>query len=351
MGWRTGLRKSLLVFLSFALIASWASAWGVNSALADTSIEQEFEGKKVHFNGADDSVSAAIPIGFDFAFYGTSHSSLYASTNGLLMFENPSSECCEAESTLPLTSSPDHFITAFYEDLHMGSDGIVLYKTIGEIGDRKFIIQFTNMRTYTNRNNQSFGTFQVILYERDNGIQFQYPSLVDHAIYGDSAFGSNALIGVQSPEGDYSVYSQQEKSLTEKQAIRFKPDGPNGYTVETSLEDTGFAPYAADVLYEPILLTPKPLPESSTAVSPEDGSYETTSVTFQWSASNGAISYDLLIATDPEFDNTVVVQRGIQELSYSVTGLRDGQSYYWKIAAETKAVIRNPIFTVQYRHK
>ncbi|TVY01150.1 S-layer homology domain-containing protein [Cohnella terricola] len=258
MGWKKSLRKSLFVFLSFALIASWASAWGTGSArAADSSFgplgqptEQVFEGTQVEFDDNDDGISydagefVPVPIGFDFDFYGATHSSVYATTNGLLMFEYPSDRCCAAGDTLPI-GNPDHYITAFYDDLYMGPDSKVLYRTIGEIGDRKFIIQYTNMRTYWNRDNESFGTFQVILYERDNEIQFQYPSLADLPIYGDTAFGSNALIGVQSPDGDYSIYSQKEKSLTEKQAIRFTHD----------TDSPGLYALPVPGNYEPILLT------------------------------------------------------------------------------------------------
>ncbi|NRF95879.1 S-layer homology domain-containing protein [Paenibacillus frigoriresistens] len=287
----------------------------------------------------DDEVSDALPIGFDFYFYGTSknqkYDHIYASTNGLLMFSNPSSTCCVSTNALPL-SDPNHYITPFYRDLYLDQHSKVMYTTIGSPPNRKFVIQYTNMKFCCGDNGDPLGTFQVILYESTNEIQLQYPNLIgigddgDGGYINNKAFGSDALIGIQSLTGNYVKYSQATDSINEKQAIRFSPN-----TDLSSYTMSGLANY------EPILLNNGSFPDSPVLVSPAYGSFASLTPTFHWNDANGAASYRLLIATDPEFLSTSIVmdqsivkdQSGITPNSFDMTGLQDGTTYYWKVVA------------------
>ncbi|WP_130616198.1 S-layer homology domain-containing protein [Cohnella abietis] len=341
------MKKSLLLFLCFALIVSWGSVYSPSKASAASSallpmgqpVEQVVGGTEVVFfdddgEALDDGVSEEIPIGFDFDFYGKPFDHVYAATNGYLMFEDPVIEYRSYDS-LPLETL-DHYIAPYFADYELLPISKVLYKTVGEIGKRKFVIQYTNMAFYDTPT--PFGTFQVILYEENNEIQFQYPQLVGYE-YLENAFGANALIGIQGPTGIEPrnvTYSQMTKSITEKQAIRFTPSDPNEYVLVSNI-DNEFAAYDERVVYEPILLSIDVFPGSSVAVSPVDGSYAASNHTFQWSNAIGATSYRLLIAEDANLERIVQDESGIGQTSFDIIGLDEGTTYYWKVVAVNDA--------------
>ncbi|WP_256761021.1 S-layer homology domain-containing protein [Cohnella sp. WQ 127256] len=337
-----GNKKSLLVLLCFALIVSWGSIYSPSNASAASSallpmgqpVEQVVGGTEVVFDGDDEGLSDAISIGFDFYFYGKKFDHVYAATNGYLMFEDPVIDY-ESYESLPLEKL-DHYIAPYFADYELLPISKVLYKTVGEVGQRKFVIQYTNMAFYGAPT--PVGTFQVILYEENSEIQFQYPQLVGYE-YFENAFGTNALIGIQGPTGVEPrnvTYSQRTKSVTEKQAIRFTPSDPNEYELVSNI-DNEFAAYDERAVYESILLSIDAFPTNPMAVNPVDGSYTASKHTFQWSAAIGATSYRLLIAEDANFENIVQDESGIGQTSFDMEGLEMGMTYYWKVTAVNDA--------------
>jgi hypothetical protein len=211
------------------------------------SSERVYPGTSVEVDQDDDGVSSEIPVGFYFNFYGSSYNQVYASTNGFMMFHDATDGCCYEGDDLPLAATPDNglpnnYIAPFYDDLYMSSSK-VLYQTIGELPNRKFIMQWTNM-DFCCEETSPAGTFQAILYESTQEIQIQYRSLSG----SDQSYGKNALIGIQDGN-NYNAYSQQEKNITNKQAIRFTPtNGNTSYTI-TSSNDVN-----SSVSYDPIYL-------------------------------------------------------------------------------------------------
>ncbi|WP_339205713.1 S-layer homology domain-containing protein [Paenibacillus sp. FSL K6-3182] len=334
------IRKGLLLGLAFVVMVSWGStlhaseAYAASAFPANQPIESIYEdATKIEFDELDDGVSGAIPIGFSFDFYGTKNEQVYANTNGLLMFNNPTYDYGIPESLeeLPL-ASPNHYITAFFADLSLELDSTVLYKTIGEAPNRKFVLQYTNMRFCCNSNMNPFGTFQVILYESTNVIQLQYPNLMaihlpyDAERLANEPFGSEALIGIQESEiGDYVTYSLREKSLSEKQAIQFIPDDQGSYTMIDHAQ------------YEPILLNNELFPGYTQLIGPADGTFAPLSPTFQWETAANAVSYEFIYSTDSEFNNwdsiTNIEENNLDMKEFEIE-LEDGATYYWKVAAK-----------------
>ncbi len=62
------------------------------------------------------------------------------------------------------------------------------------------------------------------------------------------------------------------------------------------------------------------------------GFVNSTNVTLSWSSVNASSTYTLEYSTSPAFANPVVIN-GIVSNSYSLTGLQDGTTYYWRVAA------------------
>ncbi len=79
------------------------------------------------WNGTlDDGYTNAIPIGFDFKFYGTNYSNFYLSTNGFLSFTALTSSYY-SNATIPNGAAPNNIIAPFWDDLDGRTQGTVHY--------------------------------------------------------------------------------------------------------------------------------------------------------------------------------------------------------------------------------
>jgi len=66
--------------------------------------------------------------------------------------------------------------------------------------------------------------------------------------------------------------------------------------------------------------------------SPENEETEVpTNPELSWSDSEGAISYNLQIATDADFTNIIFEQTGIEEAFFNASGLENNTVYYWRV--------------------
>jgi len=120
---------------------------------------------------SDDQVSGAIPIGFDFTYYGMDYTSAYISSNGFLtMLPGQSNGCCTGQP-IPTPGSPDGMIAGWWEDLNPGAGGAIHYQTMGVAPFRYFIIQFTDVPHFGGGNNV---TMQYKLFEGSNNVEVHY---------------------------------------------------------------------------------------------------------------------------------------------------------------------------------
>ncbi|MBC8047565.1 MAG: T9SS type A sorting domain-containing protein [Fimbriimonadaceae bacterium] len=122
----------------------------------------------------DDEISGAVSIGFDFPFYGTTHSDIYVSSNGYLSFDpTVLSGCCTG---IPLPSA-DYPNAIFFgqEDLdpNAGLDGTISYYTTGVAGSMIFVLSFEDVPHYNIDADPLYlpVTVQVQLYEATGEIR------------------------------------------------------------------------------------------------------------------------------------------------------------------------------------
>jgi gliding motility-associated-like protein len=124
------------------------------------------------FGGADDGVSGAIPIGFDFCFYGNTYSDFYIGTNGWISF-TPSNVTAYVSATIPSPANniPKNCIMAPWQDWWSVNNGVgnILYQTIGSAPFRKLVVTFLNVPMFSCT--QNLGTFQIVLSECTNLIE------------------------------------------------------------------------------------------------------------------------------------------------------------------------------------
>jgi photosystem II stability/assembly factor-like uncharacterized protein len=77
-----------------------------------------------------------------------------------------------------------------------------------------------------------------------------------------------------------------------------------------------------------------PPPAAPVLASPASGSTgQPTALTLSWNASSGATSYHLQVSTSSSFSPLTVDQNGLTGTSYSVSGLANGTTYYWRASA------------------
>jgi subtilisin family serine protease len=130
--------------------------------------------------GVDDA-SAPVQIGFTFSFYGTSYTSLFVSTNGLITFGSGTANFFNES----LAFSPSQAaIAALWDDIYIANaigsfpgTARVKTQTLGSPGNRQFIVQWDKV-SYCCSATSDTHTFQAILSEGSNAIQFNYLDLV-----------------------------------------------------------------------------------------------------------------------------------------------------------------------------
>ena len=131
------LRLTLLPALIFSLIGFFQP---VTPAQAITSVSlfgytysfpneifssiSEIGIEELSLNG-DDQVAGPIDLGFAFPFFENPYTSVYISTNGVLLFADSVPDPAVRNTPIPSDLPPNNFIAPFWDDLTMGVDGKV----------------------------------------------------------------------------------------------------------------------------------------------------------------------------------------------------------------------------------
>ena len=127
----------------------------------------------------DDEVSAFIPIGFTFNFYGVAYTQVRVSSNGFITFNDDSNSGCCSGDPLPTAGSPDNIIAGLWDDLNPPLGGTVHYETLGVAPNRQFIVQFTDVPSYKG---DALHTFQYVLVEGANEIHVNYLDVISGGV-------------------------------------------------------------------------------------------------------------------------------------------------------------------------
>ncbi|MBK8985250.1 MAG: carboxypeptidase regulatory-like domain-containing protein [Chloroflexi bacterium] len=147
----------------------------------------------------DDSVSAALPIGFAFDYYGTEYSDIYISSNGFLTVLSGSSNGCCTGGILPDTGIPNGVIAGWWEDLNPSLGGTIQYQTMGSAPSRYMIVQFTDVPHFGGGNAV---TLQYKLFEGSNNIEVHYQAAPsDAGTHSAGIENETGTIGLQYYRG------------------------------------------------------------------------------------------------------------------------------------------------------
>ena len=134
-----------------------------------------------------DDNSTPYDIGFDFTLFGVNWRNLHISSNGVLAL-TPFGTF--SNGSFPGAGLPD-LIAPYWDDLDPRGGDLVYAITMGTAPNRYTIIQWENFDHFSQPSPEE--TFQVVLYETTNVLEFHYEST--------SEGGSGATVGVQSNAG------------------------------------------------------------------------------------------------------------------------------------------------------
>jgi hypothetical protein len=140
----------------------------------------------------DDVVTGALPLGFNFSFFGTDYTDVYVSSNGFItVLPGQSNGCCNGQPLPTAGADPGGLIAGWWNDLYPPGGGTVRYQTTGTPGNRTFILQFTNVPHCCG--SSPVVTWQTKLFEGTNNIESHYVNA--------TADGSNSSAGIANPTG------------------------------------------------------------------------------------------------------------------------------------------------------
>lgn len=168
----------------------------------------------------DDQMSATLPIGFSFNFYGNTYNQFEISSNGFITFDLAQnlSGCCQGQ-LLPDATQPNNVIAAVWDDLYPPGNGTVGYGVFGTAPNQYLVVSWTNTPFCCGSNADV--TTTIILYQTSNIIEI-------HSSFVNSA--SPATMGIESIGGLNGMavpnYNQSTINIGAPEAHRFTPVAP-----------------------------------------------------------------------------------------------------------------------------
>ena len=280
------LPVALLLLLRAPAAAQDAFGYTASNAVAYSFLDISRNGISVLANVDDGSATLTLPFGFK--FYGTTYTSLCASSNGLITFGGcPTDDMTTRDLTAQPTPNNLPVIAPFWMDLSFAvpGSGSLYYQTIGNPGTRQFVMQWSNVHAL---NGQDSLNFEVVLKEATNTIWFQY-NKVDS---GDPAVnqGAGATVGIAGPGALTNKFrlqwSRNVPVIKDGLAVLFTPPaaaGPVDISSSISVTTSAFVLNRATQTYNgtititnigstalnrPLTIVLMALPAGVTAVSP-----------------------------------------------------------------------------------
>jgi hypothetical protein len=148
--------------------------------------------------GSDNVAIFNASLGFTFNFFGTNYTTVSFSTNGLITFGSSSTSGANAT----LASNPSQpAIAPFWDDLvvnNSAANASMRTQLVGTAPNRQYILQWDKVTFVSGGLSSDPITFQAILNEADDTIQFNYLDLASGSAPGNN--GLSATVGVKSAD-------------------------------------------------------------------------------------------------------------------------------------------------------
>lgn len=149
----------------------------------------------------NDDDKQTVAIGFPFQFDTVQYNNVTILTNGILKFGAIERMHRDYQNEALDSNEGDRFVAIYWDDLVDDASSSVTYGNSGSAPDRKFIVNWTNVKAYSNNLRYDF---QVVLYENGD-IRYRYNN--------NTANGSSATIGLEINDSDFIQYSFNQISV------------------------------------------------------------------------------------------------------------------------------------------
>jgi glucose/arabinose dehydrogenase/PKD repeat protein len=230
----------------------------------------------------DDAI-AQVSTPFPVALYGSTYSTAWVDTNGVISFVNPTRSDVTFATHIPNAANPNAAVFPFQDDLVVDGSSSMWTMTTGSAPNRKFIVEWRNARFY---NDQSRITFEVIFSESNGDITLAYSNLASGST---RAQGSQAVVGIENATGtDGFEYSFQQPVLSASNSITFHVPGAAPVQTGTISGHVTLPNNGGPAASVPVTLSP-----GGSTTTASDGSYSFTNVvygTYTVSAGAGSAS-------------------------------------------------------------
>ena len=154
-----------------------------------------------------DDAGSVVPLGFDFDFFGVTQNSIAVCSNGYMTFGTTLTDF--TETPIPDDSTPNDVIAPLWDDFSPNQGGDVRFETQGPAGNQVFIAQWTDVPQF---NTGDANTFQALLFEADNSIEFRYGTIsIDGAADG--------TVGIENADGTVGT---QAGAVAAGDCVRFE---------------------------------------------------------------------------------------------------------------------------------
>ncbi|PZR06265.1 MAG: hypothetical protein DI536_30480 [Archangium gephyra] len=180
---------------------------------------------------ADDAASSvtALPVGFDFQFFGGAVTHFSMTSNGFMQLYASSigsPEVVAANAVIPTTGAPNNIVAAFWDDLDNVAGTTARTLVSGTSGSRVFTVQWGGFSIYSASGPQPERlTFQIQLFEGTDVIEIHYCSLAANGGNAARVGGSEATVGVENSTGTVGIPHSFDTaaSVVSGTGLRFTP--------------------------------------------------------------------------------------------------------------------------------
>lgn len=158
-------------FLDAQLLSQYTYSVESNGSLEDISSGCTYLFSPGPFR--DDYASNVTPIGFSFKFGMIDHTSFSVNTNGQLQLGTT-----RISATQALTAANRYILAILGGDNSLIGTGWIRYKVLGTAPNRKLVVEFVNIRTYSNTSAPAnYCNFQIWMHESSNVVKYLYGSM------------------------------------------------------------------------------------------------------------------------------------------------------------------------------
>ena len=174
----------------------------------------------------DDVVFNALTLPFAFSYFGTSYTTVFPYSNGILQLGTSSNSITSYGATIPTAAAPNAMIAGLWGDLNVTGGGTLTYFTTGSAPNRVFVVFWNGVKFYNGPSDQGSGnaTFQIQLFENDMHIEV-------HIADATNPSASAKTVGVENQTGSTGFappgrnYANFSVAPATPEAWAFRPNG------------------------------------------------------------------------------------------------------------------------------